>query len=405
MPKPPVYLDHNATTPVDPRVLTAMLPYLTNDFGNASSRSHVYGWRAEAAVKEARETIADALGATPQEIVFTSGATESNNLALLGAARGHRSKGDHLVTSTIEHHAVLDAMKALEREGFRVTYLPPDRQGVTSPEAVEAALTEKTVLVSVMAANNEIGTRNPIAAIGRLCKAKGVLFHTDAVQAFGKLPLDVHDLGVDLASVTAHKLHGPKGVGALYVRASNPRVKLAPLFYGGGQERALRPGTLNVPGIVGFGAAVRLALAEQPAEGARLASLRDRLREGIEARLSGVHLNGHPTERLAGNLSLSFDDVDGESLLMALTGIAISSGAACTSASIEPSHVLSGIGVPPALASATIRFGLGRYTTAADVEFAIGHVAAAVARLRSERAGLSVESAESCEPARLAAGT
>jgi len=381
----PVYLDHHATTPVDPRVLEVMLPLFTTGFGNAASRTHSFGWRAEAVVKEARETLAEAMGAQAKELVFTSGATESDNLAILGTARAYRSKGDHLVTSAIEHNAVLDPCRELEREGFRVTYLAPDRFGVTSAEAVATVLTEKTTLVSIMAANNEIGTLNPIGEIGRLCKGRGVLFHTDACQAFGKLPLDVNALAVDLMSVTAHKLYGPKGVGALYVRASNPRVRLLPLFHGGGHEKGLRSGTLNVPGIAGFAAAARLALKEREAESARLVALRERLWAGL-SELSAVTLNGHPTERLAGNLNVSFDGIDGEALLVALRDLAVSSGSACTSASFEPSHVLRAIGVSDARAHASLRFGLGRFTTAEEIDFAIATVRAAVVRLRDEHA-------------------
>jgi cysteine desulfurase len=384
-PKLPIYLDHNATTPVDPLVLQAMLPYFSQHFGNAASRSHAFGWRAESAVTEARERLASALGATAREIVFTSGATESNNLAILGAARALRGKGDHVVTSSIEHRAVLDPCRALEAEGFRVTFVPPDPFGMTSAGAVTAALGPKTVLVSVMAANNEIGTLNPIAAIGRLCKERGVLFHTDAVQAFGKIPLDVHSMGVDLLSITAHKLYGPKGVGALYVRASNPRVKLLPLLHGGGHEKGLRPGTLDVPGIVGFGAAARISLAAMGEEQPRLARLRDRLHEALRARLPGVTLNGSPTERLAGNLNLSFAGVASDALMMAVRDLAVSSGSACTSASIEPSHVLGGLGLSKEAAHSSIRFGVGRFNTEEEIDFAIEAVAEAVRRLRAER--------------------
>lgn len=381
--KLPIYLDHQATTPVDPRVLEAMLPYLTSDFGNAASRSHVFGWRAEAAVKEARETLAAALGADPKELVFTSGATESDNMALLGAARLLRPKGDHVVTSAVEHHAVLDPCRQLEREGFRVTFVAPDRTGRVGAEAVEAALTKETILVSIMAANNEVGTLNPVGEIGKLCKARGILFHTDAVQAFGKVPLDVHAMGIDLMSITAHKLYGPKGTGALFVRATNPRVRLEPLLHGGGHERGLRSGTLNVPGIVGFAAAARIALLEREAEEARLLSLRERLHRGLSERLEAVTLNGHPTERLAGNLNLSFAGLESEALMMGIKDVAVSSGSACTSASLEPSHVLLALGVPDDLAHASIRFGLGRFTTREEIEFTVEYVAAEVERLRA----------------------
>lgn len=383
----PVYLDHQATTPLDPRVLEAMLPWLTGDFGNAASRQHAFGWVAGSAVSAAREEIASVLGAEPAEIVFTSGATESNNLAILGAARAARGRGDHVVTSAVEHRSVLDPCRQLAAEGFEVTVLAPDETGRIGMEAVAAALTDRTILVSVMAAQNEIGTLNPVAEIGALCAFRGVLFHTDAVQAFGKVPFDVRS-GVALASFSAHKLYGPKGIGALWVRA-RPRVALAPLVFGGGHERGLRSGTLNVPGIAGFGAAVRLASKERDVEAVRLAALRDRLDGAIRAALDGVTLNGHPVERLPGNLSLSFAGVDGERLLTTLRSLAVSSGSACTTASAEPSHVLRALGVPEALSKATIRFGLGRFTTVAEVDFAASEVVGAVRRLRSEMSSLS----------------
>ncbi len=386
--KRPVYLDHQATTPLDPRVLEAMLPWLTADFGNAASRQHAHGWAAESAVAAAREEIAEALGAEPREIVFTSGATESNNLAILGVARAARTKGNHVVTSAVEHRAVLDPCRQLEAEGFEVLVLAPDAHGRVAVESVAEALTGRTVLVSVMAANNEVGTRNPVAEIGALCAEKGVPFHADAAQAFGKVPFDVRP-GVALASLSAHKLHGPKGVGALYVRA-RPRVPLSPIVHGGGHERGLRSGTLNVPGIVGFGAAVRLARREGEAERQRLATLRDRLDGLIRGALDGVVLNGHPVDRLPGNLSLSFSGVDGERLISSLRDLAVSSGSACTTALAEPSHVLRALGLPEALAKATIRFGLGRFTTEAEVDFAAETVVATVLRLRGEMASRSL---------------
>ncbi len=383
----PVYLDHQATTPLDPRVLEATLPWLTGNFGNASSRQHAFGWAAESAVSAAREEIAEALGAGPGEIVFTSGATESNNLAILGAARAARGRGDHVVTSAVEHRAVLDPCGQLAAEGFEVTVLAPDETGRTTVEAVAGALTGRTVLVSLMAANNEVGTLNPVAEIAGLCASRGVFFHTDAAQAFGKLPFDVGS-GVALASFSAHKIYGPKGVGALYRRA-RPRVALSPLVFGGGHERGLRPGTLNVPGIVGFAAAVRLASREREAEAVRLTALRDRLDLAIRGALDGVTLNGPRVDRLPGNLSLSFAGVDGERLIASLRDVAVSSGSACTTASAEPSHVLQALGVPDALAKATIRFGLGRFTTVAEVDFASAEVVGVVRRLRSEIASLS----------------
>jgi cysteine desulfurase len=364
-----------------------MLPWLTGDFGNAASRQHAFGWAAESAVAAAREDIAAALGAEPGEIVFTSGATESNNLALLGAARAARGRGNHVVTSAVEHRAVLDPCRQLAAEGFEVAVLVPDATGQTAVEAVAAALTERTILVSLMAASNEVGTLNPVAEIASLCASRGVLFHTDAAQVFGKAPFDVRS-GVALASLSAHKLYGPKGVGALYLRA-RPRVALSPIVFGGGHEKGLRSGTLNVPGIVGFAAAVRLASRERDVEAVRLAALRDRLDSAIRGALDGVTLNGHRVERLPGNLSLSFAGVDGERLLASLRGVAVSSGSACTTGSAEPSHVLRAIGVPDALAKATIRFGLGRFTTAAEVDFAAAEVVGAVRLLRSEMASLS----------------
>jgi cysteine desulfurase len=385
----PVYLDHQATTPLDPRVLEAMLPWLTGEFGNAASRQHAWGWKAESAVAAAREELAEALGADPSEVVFTSGATESNNLAILGAARAARARGNHVVTSSVEHRAVLDPVRRLEAEGFEVTLLPPDPTGRVDAGAVEEVLTGRTVLVSVMAANNEVGTLNPVAEIAELCAARGVAFHTDAAQAFGKVPFGVRP-GTALASLSAHKLHGPKGVGALFVRA-RPRVALEPLFHGGGHERGLRSGTLNVPGVVGFGAAVRLARREADEERPRLAGLRDRLDEAIRGALDGVTLNGPRADRLPGNLSLSFSGVDGERLVGALRDVAVSSGSACTTASGEPSHVLRVLGVPDALAKATLRFGLGRFTTAEDVDRAARSVVAAVVRLRRETASLPLE--------------
>jgi cysteine desulfurase len=390
-------MDYHATTPVDPRVLEATLPYFTEAFGNAASRSHVFGWEAEAAVEEARHQVAAALNGEDKEIVFTSGATESDNLALFGVARLYSARGRHIVTAATEHHAVLDPCKALEREGFQVTWLAPDRTGRIAPEQVREALTERTILVSLMLANNEIGTIHPVAEIGAVCRERGVLFHTDAVQGFGKVPFDVETMRVDLASVTAHKIYGPKGVGALYVRAKGPRVRLAPLFHGGGHERGLRSGTLNVPGIVGFGKAAEIAVKERDEEALRMRLLRRGLDEGIRERVEEVHLNGPPLpaidgrgdlfpgeeeRRLPGNLNLSFAGVEGEALLTSLKDLAVSSGSACTSASIEPSHVLKAIGVADELAHASIRFGLGRFSTREEVDFAIGAVEKAVRRLR-----------------------
>jgi cysteine desulfurase len=378
----PIYMDNNATTRVDPRVIAAMLPFFGEDYGNAASRHHVFGRTAEAAVEAAREQVARLIGASPREIVFTSGATESDNLALKGAAAMHRPRGDHIVTCVTEHHAVLDAARRLERDGFRVTYLPVDRDGLVSPDLVEQAITDKTILVSMMAANNEVGTLHSVAEVGRVCKRRGVLFHTDAAQAAGKISLDVEAMGIDLMSLSAHKMYGPKGVGALYVRRRSPTVRLEPMLDGGGHERGLRPGTLNVPGIVGFGLACELCGREMAAESDRLVALRERLRCGIMEGVDGVTLNGHPTQRLPGNLNLSFAWVNGEALLMGLRGVAVSSGAACTSASVEPSYVLRALGVEDDLAHASLRFGLGRFTTAEEVEAVIAEVRRVVVHLR-----------------------
>lgn len=381
----PIYMDHHATTPVDPRVLEAMLPYLRERFGNAASRGHAYGWEAEEAVELAREQVAALIGASPREIIFTSGATESDNLALKGAAAAYQARGRHLVTARTEHNAVLDTARALERQGWEVTWLQPDPDGIVRPETVAAALRHDTVLVSVMHGNNEIGVLNPIAEIGALCRERGVLFHTDAAQTAGKVPLDVEATNVDLASLSAHKMYGPKGVGALYVRRRRPRVRLEPIIHGGGHERGLRSGTLPVHQIAGFGAACAIARDEMEAESARVAALRDRLADGILSRLQGVTVNGSREHRLPGNLNLSFEGVEGEALLMELRGVALSSGAACTSATLEPSHVLRAIGVPDDLAHASLRFGLGRYNTEEEVDRVVEDVVAAVERLRALR--------------------
>jgi len=395
--KLPIYMDFHATTPVDPRVLEAMTPYFTQSFGNPSSRGHVFGWEAEAAVDAARAEVAGALGAGEKEIVFTSGATESDNLAIQGVARMYREKGNHIVTASTEHSAVLDSCRALANEGFEVTYLSPEASGEIPPERVREALTDRTILVSLMLANNEIGTIRPLAEIGALCRERGVLFHTDAVQGFGKIPFDVESARVDLASITAHKIYGPKGVGALYVRGRNPRVRLAPVAHGGGHEGGRRSGTLNVPGIVGLAKAAELAIREMPQESARLRVLRERLFRGITERLDDVSLNGaplprigpdgalapgEPERRLPGNLNVSFAGVEGEALLVSMRDVAVSSGSACTSARLEPSHVLTAIGVPAGLAHASLRFGLGRWTTQEEVDFAVETTVNAVAGLR-----------------------
>ncbi len=381
--KLPIYMDHHATTPVAPEVFEAMRPFFLETFGNAASRTHAFGWAAEAAVEAARAQIAGLIGCKPVEIAFTSGATEADNLALKGVASAYRERGMHLITAQIEHHAVLDSCKRLEKEGFQVTYLPVDRTGLVDPDDVAKALTPKTILVSVMLANNEVGTIQPLAEIGRICKERGILLHSDAVQAIGKIPVNVDTLGVDLMSLTAHKLYGPKGVGALYVRMGKPRVKLIPQMDGGGHEKGRRSGTLNVPGIVGFGKACELAGRLMADESARLTALRERLWAGITTRLNHVHLNGHPTRRLPGNLNASFGFVDGESLLMSLKEVAVSSGAACTSATMQPSHVLRAMGLNEDLANSSIRFGLGRGNTEEEVDYVGDRVVEQVTRLRA----------------------
>ena len=382
MTKMPVYMDNNATTRTDPRVVDAMLPYFTEKYGNAASRNHPFGWDAEAAVEEAREQIAALIGATAKEIIFTSGATESNNLAIKGAAAMYKKKGNHIITQATEHKAVLDTCKRIERDVFQVTYQPVDTFGRVSAEQIREAMTDKTILVSIMAANNEIGTVQPIKAIGKLCKEKGVLFHTDAVQVVGKMPLDVEDMGIDLLSLTAHKIYGPKGIGALYVRKKDPRVRLEPQIDGGGHERGMRSGTLAVPLIVGLGTACEIARREMPEETARTFRLRERLRKGIMDQLPDSYLNGHPTERLPGSANISFAYVEGEGLMMGIKDVAVSSGSACTSASLEPSYVLRALGVGDELAHSSIRFGLGRFNTEAEVDFVIDLVVREVNRLR-----------------------
>ena len=386
----PIYMDNHATTRVDPRVVEAMLPYFTEEFGNAASRHHAFGRRAAEAVETAREIIAASIGAAPKEIIFTSGATESDNLAIKGMAAMYHRKGNHLITVATEHHAVLDSCRRLEREGFQVTYLPVDGFGRVSAGQLAEAITDKTILVSVMVANNEIGTLQPIAAIGKVCRERGVFFHSDAVQALGKIPLDVEEMGIDLLSITAHKIHGPKGVGALYVRSRNPRVRPEPLFDGGGHERGLRSGTLPVPSIVGFGKACEICSQEMPQEADRLSALRNRLHEGITSQLEHVSLNGHPTQRLPNNLNLSFAFVQGEALMMSMRDIAVSSGSACTSASVEPSYVLKALGVSDDLAHASIRFGLGRFNTCEEVDYVIQQVVRNVKHLRSLNPMVSV---------------
>jgi cysteine desulfurase len=390
----PIYMDCHATTPLDPRVLDAMLPYLREQFGNAASRTHSFGWAAEAALDAARAQVASLLGADGREIVFTSGTTESNHLALRGAAQARRERGDHLVTTAIEHKAVLETCRRLEREGFRLTVVPVGADGIVDAERVVAAIEPRTILVSVMAANNEIGTLQPIAVIGRACRERGIVFHTDAAQAAGKIPIDVDADGIDLLSFSAHKIYGPKGVGALYVRR---RLRLEPTSDGGGQERGVRSGTVNVPGAVGLGEACALAAAEMPVEAPRLAALRDRLLAGIRAELDDVTVNGSLVRRLPHNLNVSFAGVQGESLLMLMNDVAVSPGAACDSANAEPSHVARAIGLPDDLARSSLRFGLGRFTTAEEVDYATAKVVRSVLKLRGESplyAGAPVEPRE-----------
>jgi len=382
--KTPIYMDNHSTTPVDPRVLDEMVPYFIERFGNAASRNHAFGWEAEAAVDEARERVARLIGASsPKEIIFTSGATESDNLAIKGVAEFYREKGNHIITCATEHSAVLDSCKALARRGYRVTYLPVDQYGFVDPEKLREAITDKTILISIMTANNEIGTIHPIKEIGKIAKERGIIFHCDATQGVGKIPTDVGEMGIDLLSMTAHKIYGPKGIGVLYVRARNPKVQLSPIFDGGGHEHGMRSGTLNVPGIVGLGKACQIAKQEMVEEAAHHIRLREKLKDGIFTRLDEVYLNGHPTQRLPGNLNVSFAHVDGESLLMGLKEIAVSPSSTCTTASLEPSHVLRALGVKENLAHSSIRFGLGRFNTEEEVDYTIKRIVEEVSRLRA----------------------
>ena len=379
----PIFMDNHSTTPMDPRVLEAMLPYFVEKFGNSASRNHAFGWEAEEGVEHARKQIGRLIHTDSKEIVFTSGATEADNLAIKGVIEMYREKGDHIITSSTEHRAVLDTCKTLEsKKGAKVTYLPVDKSGMVSPDDVRNAITEKTVLISVMLANNEIGSINPVKEIGKVAKEKGILFHCDATQGVGKIPVDVQDMGIDLMSFSAHKIYGPKGIGALYVRKKGPRVRLSPQIDGGGHERGMRSGTLPVPLIVGFGKAVELCEQEMPAEAKRMAAMRDRLQAGIMNALEEVYLNGHPVHRLPNNLNVSFAYVEGESLLMGLKEIALSSGSACTSATLEPSYVLRALGVGSDLAHSSIRFGLGRFNTDDEVDYTIKRIIEVVTKLR-----------------------
>lgn len=378
----PIYMDSHSTTQVDPRVVEEMLPYFTVHFGNAASRNHSFGWDADKAVEAGRERLAKIINAESREIIFTSGATESNNLALKGVAEMYAEKGNHIITQATEHRSVLDTAKRLEKTGMNVTFLPVAKDGLVDPEDVRKAITDRTVLISIMLVNNEIGVIQPVEEIGKIAKEMGVLFHCDATQGVGKIPVDVQSMGIDLLSFTAHKLYGPKGVGALYVRRKNPRVRLTAMMDGGGHERGMRSGTLNVPGIVGFGKACEIAMEVMDEESAKLLKLREKLRKGIMDTLEDVDLNGHPTKRMPGNLNLSFAYVEGESFLMGLREIALSSGSACTSATLEPSYVLQALGVSNELAHSSVRFGLGRFNTEEEVDYVIKRVVETVNRLR-----------------------
>ena len=380
--KLPIYLDHNATTPVDPRVLEAMLPYFQDKFGNAASRNHQFGWVAEEAVDQARQQVAGLIGANPKEIIWTSGATESNNLAIKGVAEMYQDKGKHIITAVHEHKAVIDPCKRLQRNGFDVTWLEPGSDGVIRAQQIADAIRDDTILVTIMWANNEIGTINEVPQIGQLCKDKGVLFHTDATQAVGKIPTDVEQAGIDLLSASAHKIYGPKGVGCLYVRRRKPRVRLVPIIDGGGHERGMRSGTLNVPGIVGMGEAAEICSREMATEGPRLRVLRDKLENEITGQLDEVAVNGSLDERLPQTSNISFPYVEGESMMMAIKEVAVSSGSACTSASLEPSYVLKSLGLGDDLAHSSIRFGLGRFTTEEEIDYTIDKVIKGVRKLR-----------------------
>ncbi len=380
--KLPIFMDYHSTTPVDPRVLEAMLPYFTQKFGNAASKNHSFGWEAEEAVNKAREQVAQLISCHPKEVVFTSGATESDNLALKGVASMYREKGNHIITAVTEHKAILDTAKRLEKEGFKVTYLPVKPDGLIDLELLKSSITDQTILISIMMANNEIGVIQPIAEIGQIAKERGILFHTDAAQAVGKIPVNVEAMGIDLMSFSGHKMYGPKGIGGLYVRRKNPRVRLLPMMDGGGHERGMRSGTLNVPMIVGLGEACEISGKEMIQEGLRLTQMRKKLQDHIMGELDEVYLNGHPENRLPQNLNMSFAYVEGESLLMGLKEIALSSGSACTTATLEPSYVLRALGVGSDLAHSSLRFGLGRFTTDEEIEYVGKKVVEAVNRLR-----------------------
>jgi len=377
----PIYLDYQATTPVDPRVLEAMMPYFTYKFGNAHSRSHSYGWEAEEGVEQARAQVAKLIGADEKEVIYTSGATESNNLAIKGVAEFYKDRRNHIVTTVTEHKCVLDTCRHLEQQGFTVTYLPVQKNGLVDLEQLRAAVTDKTVVVSVMAVNNEIGVIQPLAEIGKICREKGAFFHTDAAQAAGKIPLDVEAMNIDLMSISGHKIYGPKGIGALYVRR-RPRVRLVALINGGGQERGFRSGTLPTPLCVGLGEAAEICMKEMDAEAKRLTKLRDRMLKGLQAKLPEIYVNGDLDQRIPGNLNISFAYVEGESLMMGIKGLSVSSGSACTSASLEPSYVLRALGVEEEMAHTSLRIGLGRFTTEQEVDTAVDELVRHVTKLR-----------------------
>jgi cysteine desulfurase len=380
--KLPIYMDNHATTPLDPRVLEEMLPYFMEKFGNAASRNHSFGWAGEEGVETARERVAKLVGATTKEIIFTSGATESDNLAIKGVAEMYKEKGNHIITAVTEHKAVLDTCKRLEKHGYRVTYLPVQKDGLVDLDDLKRAIDDKTILVTIMAANNEIGVLQPVAEIGKLCRERGVIFHSDATQAVGKVPVDVNKQNIDVMSISAHKMYGPKGVGALYVRRKNPRVQISAIIDGGGHERGMRSGTLNVPGIVGLGKACLICMEDMPKESCHLAGMRNRLRDNIMGRLDEVYINGSMEHRLPGNLNISFAYVEGESLLMGINDVAVSSGSACTSATLEPSYVLKALGTGDDLAHSSIRFGIGRFNTEAEIDYVADRVVETVQRLR-----------------------
>jgi cysteine desulfurase len=380
--KLPIYMDSHATTPVDPRVLDAMLPYFTEKFGNAASRNHAFGWAAEEAVENARAQVAKLVNASPKEIIFTSGATESDNLAIKGVAEMYREKGNHIITQVTEHKAILDTCKRLEKYGYEVTYLPVEKDGRINLDDLRRAITPKTILISIMYANNEIGVIQPVAEIGKIAKEKGVFFHSDGVQAAGKIPVDVQADNLDMLSISAHKFYGPKGVGALYVRRRNPRVQLSAMIDGGGHERGMRSGTLNTTGIIGMGKAAEICQQEMAAESKRLLGLRERLRLGLEAKLDEIYINGSMVHRLPHNLNMSCAFVEGESLLMGINDVAVSSGSACTSATLEPSYVLKALGVGEDLAHTSIRFGIGRFNTEEEVDYVVNRMVEVVSRLR-----------------------